>query len=229
MAANPVTVVGGLLLLFFLPGFLLLHALFPGRRYFGPFHAFALPVLSVVTSVAILVIVGMVLGLMPGSPPGSAPGYGWFQGWQSGCGPAGATPAGEDVPCGEGVPVLEATLAAISLALFAVAWWRGAFPLLGRQAEYENVPERDEPEEVTLLRDLRLEEERLRKEAKRIRRRANESRDPGVRKALSDAAEDLERDRREVRMRAKAVQKRAGERRYGAGSGPASTRVRREP
>lgn len=222
VAVNPVSVVGGLLLLFFLPGFLLLHALFPGRRYFGPFHAAALPLLSLVTSVAILVVVGMVLGFLPGEPPGGAPGHGWFQGLQSGCGPAGATPATADVPCGEGRPVLEATLGGISLVLFAVAWWRGAFPLLGRSAEYDNVPERDEPEDVTLLRDLRLEEERLRKEALRIRKRASESRDPGVRKALGDAAEDLERDRRDVRMRAKEAQRRAGDRRYGAGSAAAS-------
>lgn len=211
---DPMSVVVGGLLLFFAPGFTLLHALFPGRRYFGPFHAFALPVLSVVTSVAVLVVVGMALAMMPGEPPGGEPGHGWFQGRQSGCDVIGATASTSDVPCGEGVPVIELSLAAISIALFAAAWWRGAFPLLGRTAEYENVAERDEPEDVTLLRDLRLEEERLRAEARRIRKRANESRDPGVRKALHDAAEDLEGERRDVRMRAKDVQKRGGMRRY---------------
>ena len=193
----------------------MLQALFPGRRYFGPFHPFALPVLSIVMSVAVLVVVGMVLGFMPGSPPGGVPGHGWFQGLQTGCGPAGATPSDADIVCGHGVPVLEVSLGALSLVLFGIAWWRGAFPLLGRRADYPSEGERDEPEDVTLLRDLRLEEERLRKEAHRIRRRANESRDPGVRKALNDAADDLERDRREVRLRAKDVQRRAGLRRYG--------------
>lgn len=205
---NPLTIVGGLALLFFLPGFLLLHAIFPGRRYFGPFHPFAMPLLSVVVSVAVVVVVGTALALLPGGPPGGAPGMGWFQGGQS------VGPGGEG-----GVPVLEVTLGALSLLLFGVAALRGAFPLLGRRREYENAQERGEPEEITLLRDLRLEEERLRKEASRIRRRAEESRDPGVRSALSGAAADLERDRRVIAGRARDVEKRAGERRYGAGDG----------
>jgi hypothetical protein len=205
---NPLTIVGGIALLFFLPGFLLLHALFPGRRYFGPFHPFALPLLSLVVSVALVVVVGTALAFLPGSPPGSAPGRGWFQGSQS------ASPDGQ-----AGVPVLEVTLGSLSLLLFGVAAARGAFPLLGRKREYENAQERGEPEDVTILRDLRLEEERLRKEASRIRRRAEESRDPGVRSALSGAAADLERDRRTVAGRARDVEKRAGERRYGNAEG----------
>lgn len=190
---------GGLLLLFFVPGFLLLGALFPGRRYFGPFHPFALPLLSVVVSVAVLVVVGTLLGFVPGSPPGSEPGRGWFQGNQT------------------GVPVLEVVLGALSLALFVVALVRGAFPLLGRRraGEYEGFQERGEPEEITLLRDLRLEEERLRLEASRIRRRAEDSRDPGVRSALSGAAADLEKDRKAIAARARDVERRTAKRRYG--------------
>lgn len=191
---------GGLALLFFVPGFLLLHALFPGRRYFGPFHPFALAILSIVASVALTVTVGTALGFLPGSPPGSDPGRGWFQGHQT------------------GVPVLEIVLGSLALLFFLVAAARGAFPLLhGRRDEYDNPRERGEPEDVTILRDLRLEEERLRREASRIRRRAEESRDPGVRSALSCAAADLERDRRLIAQRARDVEKKAGERRYGSG------------
>src|SRR5438067_6084399 len=101
---DPITVVGGLALLFFAPGFFLLHALFPGRRYFGPFHALAMPLLSVVASVVVLVLVGSALGFA-----------GLFYGNQT------------------GPPYIEAALGAIAAALFAVAWWRGAFPLLGRR------------------------------------------------------------------------------------------------
>jgi hypothetical protein len=189
---NPLTIVGGALLLFLAPGFLLLMALFPGRRYFGPFHPIALPVLSVVASVAILVIVGTVLGLLPGGGE-----RGWFQGNQT------------------GAPIIELTLGSICVLLFAVAWARSAFPLLGRQAEYNDFKERGEPEEVTLLRDMRLEEERLRKEAIRVRKRARDSRDPGVKSALTEAADDLEDERRDVALRARAEENRAGERRYG--------------
>lgn len=211
---NPLVVLGGLLLLFFLPGFLLLHALFPGRRYFGPFHPFALPILSVVLSAAVVVVVGTILGFLPGGPPGGEAGKGWFQGSQT------------------GAPVLEVVLGALSACLFVVALLRGAFPLLGRRRtrEYEGFQERGEPEEITLLRDLRLEEERLRLEASRVRRRAEDSRDPGVRSALSGAAAELERDRKAVAARAKDVERRAGERRYGEGKrGPAGASAAARP
>lgn len=190
MAVSPLSVLVGILLLFFAPGFALLHAVFPGRRYFGPFHPLAMPAMSVVMSSAITVVVGSALGFL-----------GLFQGLQT------------------GAPYLELALGTIAIAASGVAWRRGAFPLLGRAAEYDNVGERGEPEEVTMLRDLRLEEERLRKEASRVRKRASQSRDLGVRGALSEAANDLDRDRKDVEKRARDVEKRGGERRYGLTAG----------
>jgi hypothetical protein len=183
---NPLTVVGGLILLFFAPGFTLLHALFPGRRYFGPFHPFAMPLLSVIASVAVLIVVGSTLAFT-----------GLFWGNQT------------------GAPILELVLGTLSVALFIIAWYRGALPLLGRKAEYANPQERGEPEEVTLLRDMRLEQERLRREIARVRKRARESRDTGVRTALTEAADDLEKERAEIAERAADLERRAGERRYG--------------
>ena len=100
---NPIAVLGGLVLLFFAPGFFLLHALFPGRRYFGPFHALAMPLLSVVASLVALILVGSALGA------------------------AGRFFATEIV----------VSLGILSAALFAIAWWRGAFPLLGRAPRKE--------------------------------------------------------------------------------------------
>lgn len=202
MALNPAGALVGLVLIFFAPGFFLLHALFPGRRYFGPFHPVGVVALSIALSAAATVVVGTILGLLPGGPDGR----GWFQGSQT------------------GAPILELTLAGIALALFVVAWWRGAFPLLGREAEYDNVTERGEPEEVTMLRDLRLEEERLRKETLRVRKRASQSRDLGVRGALTDAAVELERERKAVAGRARDLEAKAGERRYGASAGRKSSR-----
>ena len=191
MAPDPLSVLGGILLLFLAPGFLLLEALFPGRRWFAAFHPVALPLLSVVASVGILVVVGSLLGFT-----------GAFWGHKT------------------GPPILELTLGGLCVALFAVAWWRGAFPLLGRRAEASGWVERGEPEEVTLLRDLRLEEERLRRETRRIRKRARTSRDAGVRSALGEAADDLERERAAVEARAADVERRAGARRYGQDAKP---------
>lgn len=193
MAVSPLGVLTGIVLIFLAPGYFLLHALFPGRRYFGPFHPAAMVALSIALSVAITAVVGTILGLLPGGPDGR----GWFQGSQT------------------GAPVLELTLGGLAFVLFVVAWWRGAFPLLGRARDYEPPAERGEPEEMTMLRDLRLEEERLRKEAARVRKRASQSRDLGVRGALSEAAQDLDRERAGVAKRAKELERRAGERRYG--------------
>lgn len=201
MAPDPLSVLGGILLLFLAPGFMLLHALFPGRRWFSAFHPIALPVLSIVTSVAILVFVGSVLGFT-----------GRFSGNKT------------------GAPWLEGSLLLVTMVLGLVAWWRGAFgllpsprgrgglgrsPQLGKKAEPWGWEERGEPEEITLLRDLRLEEERLRKETRRIRKRARASRDVGVRSALTEAADDLEKERKATAVRAADVERRAGERRYG--------------
>ena len=197
MAVSPLGVLTGIVLIFLAPGYFLLHAIFPGRRYFGPFHPAAMVAFSMALSVAITVVVGTILGFLPGGPDGK----GWFQGSQT------------------GAPVLELTLGGIAVALFLVAWWRGAFPLFGRAREYESHAERGEPEEMTMLRDMRLEEERLRKEAARVRKRASQSRDPGVRSALSEAAQDLDRERASVAKRAREIEKRAGERRYGRSAG----------
>lgn len=203
---NPLTLVGGFLLLFLAPGYFLLHALFPGRRYFGPFHPVALPLLSIVASTAILVVVGSILGFLPGAGPN---GLGWFQGNQT------------------GAPVIEIAMGAVSVVLFAIGWARGSYPLLGRERAYDDFIERGEPGEVTLLRDLRLEEERLRQEAIRIRKRAEESRDAGVRGALSEAADDLEKERRAVSARARQVEAQAGDRRYGAEAARSKAPLRR--
>lgn len=197
MAVNPIGALVGLGLALFVPGYFLLQALFPGRRFYGPFHAIALLALSVACSVAITIVVGSVLGFLPGA---TADGRGWFQGSQT------------------GTPVLELTLAGVAGAFFIVAWFRGAFPLLGRAREPEPLLERGEPEEVTRLRDLRLEEERLRQEARRVRKRAAQSRDVGVKGALSEAADDLEAERKVVSAKARDTERRAGARRYGSGS-----------
>lgn len=193
MAVSPLGAFLGLLLIFFAPGFFLLQALFPRRRYFGPFHKAAVGVLSVVVSAAITIVVGTILGFLPGGPGER----GWFQGSQT------------------GTPVLEIALALIAAVSFAIAWARGAFPLLRGAREVDAAPERGEPEEVTMLRDVRLEEERLRKEAARVRRRAAQSRDPGVQSALNDAASDLDKERKSLANRARDVERVAGDRRYG--------------
>jgi len=193
VAVSPLGAFLGLLLIFFAPGFFLLQALFPRRRYFGPFHKAAVGVLSVALSAAITVLVGTILGFLPGGPDGR----GWFQGSQT------------------GAPIIELTLGGLSVIFFGIAWARGAFPLLRGARDVETMPERGEPEEVTMLRDMRLEEERLRQEAARVRKRASQSRDVGVQSALNDAASDLDQERKGVATRARDVERAAGERRYG--------------
>jgi hypothetical protein len=98
-------VVAGLLLVAFLPGFLLVEAAFPRGPPTGgrPGSRASLTLLlSVILSLALTTLVGLVLGFLPGG--------GAFSGRVT------------------GAPNLEIALAALSLLLSVLAYARGAFP-----------------------------------------------------------------------------------------------------
>ena len=127
----------GLLLVFFLPGFGLTRALFPERRVFRPLSFRGLLeqlASSLVLSVAVTIVVGFAwLGTSPG------------------------------VQAGWSTPYVEATLAAITAAAFAVAIARGSFsrdPPLARALEPDGSPV-DPMEIVAKLDRLAREERRL--------------------------------------------------------------------
>jgi hypothetical protein len=173
---NPLQSALALALIAFLPGFLLVKALFPrrpGEDFDGVMQLF----MSVTLSVVLTILVGTTLGFLP-----HGDGRGYFQGSET------------------GAPFIELSLGALSLALFVAALYRGAFPRLSKKlglrvpappadaALVQPAPPAASPALSTLL-GRRVAEHRL---ARAIRR----ERDP-ARKASLEA--ELARARSESR------------------------------
>jgi membrane protein implicated in regulation of membrane protease activity len=100
MSTSPLFSVVALLLFFFVPGFLLMKALWPEWRFRGVKgleRGLTLVAGGVVLSVALTIIIGFYLG-----------NTGLFQ-------------------AGQGNPLLEEILAAISVVCLIAGWWRGAY------------------------------------------------------------------------------------------------------
>lgn len=132
-----------LILLLFLPGFALVKAAFPStrglsREHGGPY----LILLSIVMSVALAVLYSFLLIALGSTlPPGAA---GYFTATN-----------------------LWAGLALLTLALLVLAWWRGAFPSLGRlhpslgRRAKDGPPVEGPPPEFHRLEALARERDRL--------------------------------------------------------------------
>lgn len=108
---NPFQAALGLLLVFVLPGYFLVKALFGKARLSADFHGVTVAFLSIVMSVVVTILVGSGLGFLP-KP--AAWEKGWFQG------------------AATGAPILEIALAGVTLLFAAVALARGAFPRVTR-------------------------------------------------------------------------------------------------
>jgi len=98
-------IVAGLLLIFVLPGTMLIKAMFPRPGELDEeYNGLYVMTLGMATSICITILVGFVLG----SLPERSGGKGWFD-----------------------APFIVAGLVSVTLVFFVVAWWRGAFPWLG--------------------------------------------------------------------------------------------------
>lgn len=171
MSVNPVEIVAGLLLLFFVPGYTITKATFPEWRVRGPsatLRLLEIATLSFVTSVVLTVLVGYFL--LVAGPTG-------FQAYWSD-------------------PELEAILAGIAAAGFGVGWFRGAF-----RREPPRAPATEPPDEwgaweiVEELDRLRRDERRIRHQ---IRQAAVGSPDTA---RLQDELERIQAQAAEARAR----------------------------
>jgi len=103
--ANELQAAAGLLLIFFLPGFTLIRVLFPRKEELDPEYGLLYQIaLGMVMSLVIVVLMGFFLTSMT-KPTGG----GYFD---------GAT--------------LWPSLGGLTVILFVVGWWRGAYPSLGK-------------------------------------------------------------------------------------------------
>ncbi len=106
-AVEALRVIAAILLVFFVPGYFMTKALFPRPREFSD----ELPevytaAFSMCLSIAITILTGIFLAMLPPDP---ASGLGYFQ-----------------------LPYIVMALLFVTAACAAIAWWRGAFPVLAR-------------------------------------------------------------------------------------------------
>ena len=152
MGNSPLFEVGALLLFFFVPGFLLVKALWPEWRVRGPTGAENLLKLlagGVILSTALSLLIGFYLG-----------NTGLFQ-------------------AGPSDPILEATLAGLSAAFAIAGWFRGAYartPPTPAPIAGEVLPgEEDTLDYLASLGELGREERRLRHEVRVARKAGQET------------------------------------------------------
>ncbi|WP_455392278.1 DUF1616 domain-containing protein [[Eubacterium] cellulosolvens] len=114
MIIDILRIIFSIFLLFFLPGFFLVQALFPRKNELDEEYDFMYRViLGIVLSIVITTLDGFILGSM-GINPSTGKGY-----WDT--------------------PYIFGSLIGISVVLFLIGWYRGAYPLLGRK-RYKKAP-----------------------------------------------------------------------------------------
>ncbi len=172
-----------LVLLFFLPGWTLVNVLFPRKgeldREYDQLYRLTL---GVVMSIVVTILLGFGLNSLPTNPLTDIGGVTATNLWIG--------------------------LTGLTLLFFAMGWWRGAYPFLGRLSPKflrTAPPERHsmtadlEHDRTTLakLRELATEQEKLRRRIKDYERR--------IGLHSGDAKEHYTRERNEAKARLKAV------------------------
>ncbi len=201
MAVDPLQASFGFLLVFFLPGYFLTKSLWPGPEDLDrEYNAIYVLTFSMALSICLTILLGLVLAsLPPVEDPASGKLIGYFR-----------------------PPYLQILFGATTAVLFGTAWFRGAFPWLGRlhpslirvpAAERGGRPARDRAKLDGILVDLRGEGRRregLRREIRELQRKIHH--EPGdARKSYTRRREDLLKDLRGVEDRIKGLEReRAG-------------------
>jgi hypothetical protein len=114
-------VILSILLIFFIPGFFLVQALFPLKNELDEEDDWLYRIaLGIALSIVITTLDGFILGSI-GINPATGKGY-----WDT--------------------PYIVGSLIGISLVFFLIGWYRGAYPILGRQPSVESpmkIPKKD--------------------------------------------------------------------------------------
>lgn len=154
MAFEILRIIFGILLIFVLPGWMLIKAMFPRPGELDEeYNTLYVLTLGMATSVCLTILVGFVLGSMPLQDDGT----GWFD-----------------------TPYLVAGLVGLTVVFFVLGWWRGAYPWLGllhpslaRFPMPSEAPRGTKRHDELLARieELTKEHDRLKREVKDLLRR----------------------------------------------------------
>jgi hypothetical protein len=134
-------VIFAIILIFFLPGFFLIQALFPRKNELDEEDDFFYRIaLAIALSIIITTLDGFILGSM-GINESTGKGY-----WDT--------------------PFIYSSLIGISVALFIIGWYRGAYPLLGRRPAQEQplkIPAGDKDQIYNLMNKWKSLQKKLEK------------------------------------------------------------------
>lgn len=129
MEIDILRVIIAIFLIFFLPGFFLVQALFPKKNELDEEDDLLYRIaLGIALSIIITTLDGFILGSM-GINPATGKGY-----WDT--------------------PYIFGSLIGISIVLFVIGWYRGAYPILGRRPADEvpiRISDKDKREFYTLM------------------------------------------------------------------------------
>lgn len=193
---HAVQVVFGLILIFFLPGFLFVQALFPRKRELDKeFDWLYRITLAVGMSIVIVILLGLILGSIP---PDEETGKGYFQ---------GST---------KGEPYIEISLLSISAILFVIGWYRGAYPFLGRiHPSLARAPpgikiREGRYDELSVeLETLAYEREKLRRRIKKIEK--SPKRTKSAKEFYERKMKELEEELKDIEGRIKQLEEKRAE------------------
>ncbi len=154
MALEILRIILGILLIFVLPGTMLIKAMFPRPGELDEeYNGIYVLALGMATSICLTILVGFVLGSLPVKDDGT----GWFD-----------------------APLITGSLVALTIIFFAIGWWRGAYPWLGLAhpklarfplpAEAPRGTKRDD-ELAARVEELTKKHDRLKREVKDLLRR----------------------------------------------------------
>jgi hypothetical protein len=134
-------VILAILLIFFLPGFFLVQALFPLKNELDEEDDFLYRIaLAIAFSIVITTLDGFILGSL-GVNPSTGKGY-----WDT--------------------PYIYGSLISISLVLFAIGWIRGAYPMLKRRGQADaplRIPSKDKTKFYETMEDWKRYQKELEK------------------------------------------------------------------
>lgn len=151
-------VIFGILLIFFLPGYMLVKALFPGSKDLDKeYNTLYVVTLGMAMSIVLTILSGFILGSIPPDP---STGKGYFKS-----------------------PFIELNLIFMTLVFFGAAWYRGGFPVLGKvhpsllrvpkaeKARFKKTTEERIDELVLEFKELARRRERLKRDIKDTERK----------------------------------------------------------
>ena len=209
MALEILRIIGGILLIFVLPGTMLIKAMFPRPGELDEeYNGIYVLALGMATSICLTILVGFVLGSIT---PGEDGGY-------------------------LTAPLITGSMVSLTISFFIIGWWRGAYPWMGLvhpklarfplPAEAPSGTQRDD-ELAARIEELTKEHDRLKREVKDLLRR---ERTHGRKEAkrYKERREEANKELEEVREELDAAKEKQSKLIYEAKQREEAKRRRRE-